>query len=347
MDGTRPTPARPTRARFYFTDGSQTKGLTFINNVGVATGSTQDPSAAWVFNGGTLTIPASNKTSGTFAAPDGTNPDFHLTSGNALIDKGDSANAPSADNGFDPKCIKKGKPTDIAVPSWSNYSVDYTYIKSIGGVARCWNPAKRPAGSGIDIGAYEYGSTPVTGAAGSGGSSGAAGSSCSGGSTGSGGVTGSGGASATGTGGRGGAAGTGATGTAGSGGVTGAAGRGGTTGAAGSGTGVGGVTGGAGVTGSGVAGTTGGGAGSGSAGVTGSGGITTATGTAGTSGSAGSTGNTGPGQTDGPAGCGCALGDGGSGGLTGVMLAAVGLLVSRRRRASGRRTSASGAITRG
>jgi MYXO-CTERM domain-containing protein len=151
----------------YFTDGGQTQGLTFLNNIGVASGSTQDPSSAWVFNGGSLSIPSNNKTSASFVAADGTNPDFHLASGSPLIDGGSTQNAPSTDIGFDPKCIKRGKPSDIAIPSWTAYSIDYTYIKSLGGVAKCWQPGKRPAGSGVDIGAYESGATAAPGTGGS------------------------------------------------------------------------------------------------------------------------------------------------------------------------------------
>ena len=183
----------------YFTDGKSTT-LTMVNNVGVASGTTQDPSSAWVWNGGSVTIPATNVTSGAFADADGTHPDFHLTtSSTTLIDKGDSANAPAVDNGFDPKCITKGKPTDIVCPSWSAYSVDYAYIKKIGGVAKCWAPGTRPANSKYDIGAYEYNATAAP--TGTGGSlppqpvSGQGGVTGSGGGTGSGGVSGSGGIS--------------------------------------------------------------------------------------------------------------------------------------------------------
>jgi MYXO-CTERM domain-containing protein len=151
----------------YFTDGSQTQGLTFLNNVGVASGSTQDPSTTWMVNGGSLTFASNNKTSASFVGADGTNPDFHLASGSPLIDSGTSSSAPSTDIGFDPKCIKKGKDSTIAVPSWSTYSIDYAYIKAQGGVAKCWQPGKRPAGSGVDIGAYESNATAAPGTGGS------------------------------------------------------------------------------------------------------------------------------------------------------------------------------------
>jgi len=198
----------PNPGEIYFTDGSMTQGLTMTNNVGVASGTKADPTSAWVFNGGTLSLAASNKTSATFADPDGNNPDFRLTSGNALIDKGDSSKAPTVDVGFDPKCIKKGKPAGIVSPSWTAYSIDYDYIKTLGGVAKCWHPGTRPAGSGIDIGAYEYGSTPATSTGGGtppsptacfmGGGGGASGAGGAGGGSGSGGAVGGGSGGSTG-----------------------------------------------------------------------------------------------------------------------------------------------------
>ncbi|HEY6475191.1 MAG TPA: hypothetical protein VI456_01340, partial [Polyangia bacterium] len=136
-DTTDTGPTNP--GEIYFTDGPSTQGLTFLNNIGVATGSTQDPTSAWVWNGGmgSITVAANNKTSATFTDADGTSPDFHLATSSPLINAGTSTSAPGTDIGFDPKCITKTKATDIAVPSWSAYSIDYTYIKSVGGVAGC------------------------------------------------------------------------------------------------------------------------------------------------------------------------------------------------------------------
>lgn len=155
----------PNPGEIYFTSGGQTQGLTMVNTVGVPSGSKEDPSSGWVFNGGSLTLPSNdvvNASTGIFAGPDGTNPDFHPAAGStALVDKGTTSNAPSLDNGFDPKCITKTTPTDIAVPPWTKYGIDYTYIKSVGGVAGCFKPGTRPAGSGIDVGAYEVNATPA------------------------------------------------------------------------------------------------------------------------------------------------------------------------------------------
>jgi hypothetical protein len=142
-----------------------TQGLTMVNNVAMPSGSTQDPASGWILNGGgTLNIPSNNVVSmsaSLFAGANGTNPNFHPASGSALVGKGTSTDAPSVDIGFNPQCITKVKPTDIAVPPWTQYSIDYTYIKSIGGVAACWTPGLRPTAAGYDIGAYELNATPA------------------------------------------------------------------------------------------------------------------------------------------------------------------------------------------
>ena len=132
-----------------------------------------------------------------FTSPDGTNPDFTLASGSALVGKGGSGSGvPSNDIGFDPKCITKKTPTPpgmMAKGSWWQYSVDLTYIKSIGGVAGCFH-AKNRSGT-PDIGAYANGSvtkagtcTPPPPPPGTGGTTGTGGSG-TGGTTGAGGAT--------------------------------------------------------------------------------------------------------------------------------------------------------------
>jgi parallel beta-helix repeat protein len=343
----------PNPGEIYFTDGSSTEGLTMINNVGVGSGTREDP-VGWQGNptGGHAsalpTIPANNKTAATFADPEGTNPDFRLMSGSPLINQGTSTGAPAIDNGFDPKCIVKGKPTDIAVPSWSNYSIDYTYIKSIGGIAKCWKPGTRPAGSGIDIGAYEADATPApvaTGGslppppAGSGGTGGSSGGTGGNGGTGGGGAGGAGGtAGATaGSSGSGGAAGSG--GASGSSGNSGAGGRGGSSGSSGNG----GTAGSAGVSGTGGTGglTTGGNQGGGGAkgGAGGSSGGSSSGGhAAGAQGSAGSNGNTGISGSNSQSGCSCETGGHAHGNaLSFTALATLLALCSRRLRGVGRR----------
>jgi hypothetical protein len=245
-----------------------------------------------------------------FTAPTGTNPSFVPASGDTMLTgKGATGNGvPSADIGLDPKCLVKRTPVMVGqiarVSTWQ-YDVDIDYIKSIGGVAKCFNPKAR---SGTpDIGAYRPGTVtaiapgscvapPITGTGGSGGAGGNGGTAGSGGQGGRGGTSatgGIGGSTGSGVGGRGGAAGTGMAGTTG-------------TGAAGTGAGTGGGTGG-GTAGTGPTG--GGGIASGSGGVP-----TAGSGGPGSGGGAGSLGGSaGPGGTTGGAGAPPA----GSGGATG------------------------------
>ncbi len=149
----------------YFTQeasNSTTTGVTFLNNVFVATGT--GPGAAAIYNQPTSGWTSNTVTTGSvsyFTDPDGTNPDFTLKSGSTLIGKG-SSGAPTNDAGFDPKCITKKAPTmvgSIAKGSWWQYSVDLDYIKNLGGVAKCFHPKTR---SGTpDIGAYANGTVTV------------------------------------------------------------------------------------------------------------------------------------------------------------------------------------------
>jgi MYXO-CTERM domain-containing protein len=183
----------PNPGEVYFTtngDTVTTTGVTFLNNVFVATGT--GPGQVAVFN--QPTSGWSNNTVATgsvsyFTSPEGTNPDFTLASGSALAGKGSSGSGvPSSDIGFDPKCITKATPTmvgSMARASWWQYSIDIEYIKKIGGVAKCFNPKTR---SGTpDIGSYANGAVTT--------SSGTC-TSSAGGMTSTGGTTGIGGSSA-------------------------------------------------------------------------------------------------------------------------------------------------------
>jgi parallel beta-helix repeat protein len=355
-------PSNP--GELYFTNAGVTiQGVTFMNNVIVGTGQAPAgstpvqnmPTSGWSNNVVTTGTPSF------FTAPTGTNPSFVPASGDTMLTgKGGTGSAvPATDIGLDPKCIVKRTPIMVGqvarVSTWQ-YDVDIDYIKSIGGVAKCFN-AKTRSGT-PDVGAYRAGTVttvtpgscvaPTTGTGGNGGG----GSSGSGGSGGTGGRGGSGGGGA---GGRGGAAGT----SGGSGGATsaGAAGTGG--GSAGSGqaggggiaTGTGGTPGAGGnggsIGGSSAAGTggaiatagRGGGPSTGGAGGTGvsgagTGGSSTATGgSSGVSGSTGGSSST-PGASE-PAGCGCAM----SSSIAGsrfpaavVFLAFAAIVIRRRRR---------------
>jgi hypothetical protein len=123
-----------------------------------------------------------------FTAPTGTNPSFVPASGDTqLTAKGSTGNGvPTSDIGFDPKCIVKRTPVMVGqvarVSTWQ-YDVDIEYIKSIGGVAKCFHAATRSGNP--DVGAYRAGTVttvtpgscvapPMGGSGGAGGNAGAA-----------------------------------------------------------------------------------------------------------------------------------------------------------------------------
>jgi hypothetical protein len=90
-----------------------------------------------------------------FLEPDGINPDFRIAPGSgAVIGTGSAAEAPATDIGFDPKCITRASPTGAGVQGWWIFSIDYAYIRSIGGVARCFHPKARSGPP--DLGAYAH-----------------------------------------------------------------------------------------------------------------------------------------------------------------------------------------------
>jgi MYXO-CTERM domain-containing protein len=155
----------------YFTDAPTRMGVNFVNDVLAATGSTQAPSAVRPSNG-KPTSGYTNNTESTgavtyFTDPDGTHPDFTLAAASTtLIGKGMAGTGvPTNDIGFDPKCVVKKTPTPIGMMvngSWWKYSIDYDYIKSIGGVGKCFSPKTRA--SPLDIGAYANGAVTTTAA---------------------------------------------------------------------------------------------------------------------------------------------------------------------------------------
>jgi parallel beta-helix repeat protein len=301
-------PSNP--GELYFTNAGVTiQNVTFTNNVIVGTGQAPAgsqpvqnmPTAGWSNNVVTTGTPTF------FTAPTGTNPSFVPASGDTMLTgKGASGSAvPSADIGLDPKCLVKRTPVMVGqvarVSTWQ-YDVDIDYIKSIGGVAKCFNPKAR---SGTpDVGAYRPGAVtaatpgscvapPITGTGGNGGGGGSGGTAGVGGAGGKGGATGTGG-------------GPGAGGNGGTTGGAAAGGRGGASGASGVGAG--------GSTSTGAAGTGGGAAGTGPAG---GGGNPAGSGGAGSGGNAGSLGGAaGRGGTPGSAGA-AAAGTGGSPSATG------------------------------
>jgi MYXO-CTERM domain-containing protein len=154
-------PSNP--GELYFTNAGVTvQGVTFLNNVIVATG--QAPAGSQpVINQPTSGFTSNLVTTGSpafFAAPTGTNPSFIPASGDTqLTRKGATGTGvPTTDIGLDPRCIVKRTPIMVGqvarVGTWQ-YDIDIDYIKSIGGVAKCFNPGAR---SGTpDIGAYHAG----------------------------------------------------------------------------------------------------------------------------------------------------------------------------------------------
>lgn len=160
--GSRATgPGNP--GELYFTNGGVTQqNVSFMNNVLVGTGQApagSDPVINQPPSGFTNNVVTTGSVS-YFSDPTGDNPSFVPASGEmTLTGQGSSGNGvPTADIGFDPKCIVKRTPVmvgQVASESWWQYDIDIDYIKSIGGVAMCFNAATR-AGSPA-IGAYKAG----------------------------------------------------------------------------------------------------------------------------------------------------------------------------------------------
>jgi slime mold repeat-containing protein len=86
--------------------------------------------------------------------------DFRLNANaTQLINQGTAQFAPGTDIGFDPRCIRQQGGQALAF--WQ-YALDYDYIASVGGVAGCFGGrVSRPAGGGVDIGAYERNGTLI------------------------------------------------------------------------------------------------------------------------------------------------------------------------------------------
>lgn len=160
--GSRATgPTNP--GEIYFTNGGVTiQGVTFSNNVIIGTGQApagstpiqNQPTSGWTNN-----VVATGAVTH-FVDAEGTNPNFSPTgTATALVGKGAAgAGVPTDDIGFDPKCLVKRAPVmvgAVAAESWWKYDIDVDYIKSIGGVAKCFNLGARTGTP--DIGAYKTG----------------------------------------------------------------------------------------------------------------------------------------------------------------------------------------------
>ncbi len=143
----------------FFSSGETWNEAVLLNNIAAASGWNGTQTA--YINTGNIAVKPWNlgvdKNAATpfFAAPDGNHLDFHLTNGaDSAIGKGSSTEAPATDIGFDPRCITKAPPTVDGAQSWWIYSVDYDYIKGIGGVANCFHPKARAGAP--DLGAYAH-----------------------------------------------------------------------------------------------------------------------------------------------------------------------------------------------
>jgi hypothetical protein len=139
----------------FFSSSATTQGAVVHNNIAVASGKGGDTQAIFGGSGATLASNVTNNTGNVDMWTDaaGPSPDLHLkASASTCIGQGTTTEAPAEDIGFDPKCITKAAPTGADLPSWWLYSIDYDYIKSIGGVAQCFHPKARSGKP--DVGAY-------------------------------------------------------------------------------------------------------------------------------------------------------------------------------------------------
>jgi hypothetical protein len=149
----------------YFTnapgEASTVTDIWFANNALVALGTGHGPKTSnYVPTDGWSNNASALGTVTYFTDADGENPNFApAASATTLLGMGSRDNAPPDDDlGFDPKCLVKRAPTMIGMMdtgSWWQHSIDYEYIKSIGGVARCFNP--KPRSGTPDIGSYAKG----------------------------------------------------------------------------------------------------------------------------------------------------------------------------------------------
>lgn len=143
------------QTEIFFSDNRSRTGAVVRNNIAApgsgisainAAGAAVVQNNLWVGSNGATPF---------FNAPSAANPDFTLSmaAGDA-VDRASTEGAPASDIGFDPRCLKEQG--GQAVPFWQ-HAIDYEYIASIGGVAACFHPGKRPQAAAPDLGAYERG----------------------------------------------------------------------------------------------------------------------------------------------------------------------------------------------
>jgi len=122
----------------------------FANNVAVgdtgkrtfAKHTCKAKSTAWVTSAVQGNIFVTGDGTAEFADPGAR--DFRLKADSSLVGQAPSIGTPARDIGFDPRCIKAQSAQRY--PFWTN-APDETYIRSIGGIAKCWSPVARPQGA--------------------------------------------------------------------------------------------------------------------------------------------------------------------------------------------------------
>jgi hypothetical protein len=162
-NGMNPDANSPTNpGEFYWTDQQSRDTTTLVNSIAAASGSPTDPEALRFppATGLSNNLTLDSGPTPFFTDPDGIHPDFRppVAAASLIENLGTASAAPDVDIGFDPKCIVKRNPNVPFQKTWWEYAIDYDYIRSIGGVAKCFHP--KPRSGGPDIGAYELSGDP-------------------------------------------------------------------------------------------------------------------------------------------------------------------------------------------
>jgi MYXO-CTERM domain-containing protein len=160
-NGRNPTPNSPTDpGEIYFTDDPSRTGDVF-NSLLAASGTESDPQAFQHPPAGGFpdNVVVDQGDVPFFTDPEGLHPDFRPPAEAAASVENTARDVgPALDIGFDPQCIVRQVPDVPYQQAWWTYSIDYDYIRSIGGVAECFHPKERTGGP--DMGAYELSGPP-------------------------------------------------------------------------------------------------------------------------------------------------------------------------------------------
>jgi hypothetical protein len=162
-NGMNPAATGPTNpGELYFTEQESRATAMVINTLAAASGSVADPAAFMLAPSSGLSnnLTVDRGAVPFYSDPEGTNPDFRppASAAQEVENLGTTNLAPEVDIGFDPKCIVTRNPNVPYQQSWWTHSIDYDYIRSIGGVAKCFHPKQRTGG--VDLGAYELSGEP-------------------------------------------------------------------------------------------------------------------------------------------------------------------------------------------